>query len=73
MKALVTRLANDVSTAVAEFTGGSEEDFARMMIAKKRQLGMNSAVRAYLVNRPGPSIHRMATYPPAARLTLRAP
>ncbi|WP_246727766.1 D-alanyl-D-alanine carboxypeptidase family protein [Chelativorans sp. Marseille-P2723] len=42
IKALVTRSANDVSTAVAEFIGGSEENFARMMTAKARQLGMNS-------------------------------
>ena len=40
--ALVTRSANDVATAVGEFLGGSEANFARMMTAKARQLGMNS-------------------------------
>ena len=40
--ALVTKSANDVATAVGEFLGGSEADFARMMTAKARQLGMNS-------------------------------
>ena len=39
---MVTRSANDVSTAVGEFIGGSEANFARMMTAKAKQLGMNS-------------------------------
>ena len=42
IRALVTRSANDVSTALAEFLGGSEANFARMMTAKAKQLGMNS-------------------------------
>lgn len=42
VKALITRSANDISTAVGEFLGGSEQAFARMMTAKARQLGMNS-------------------------------
>lgn len=42
IRALVTRSANDVATAVAEFLGGSEAEFARMMTAKARQLGMKS-------------------------------
>jgi D-alanyl-D-alanine carboxypeptidase len=42
IRALVTRSANDVATAVAELLGGSEANFARMMTAKARQLGMNS-------------------------------
>ncbi|MGY6707863.1 MAG: D-alanyl-D-alanine carboxypeptidase [Rhizobiaceae bacterium] len=42
IKALITRSANDVATAVGEFLGGSEANFARMMTAKARQLGMNS-------------------------------
>ena len=42
IRALVTRSANDVSTALAEFLGGSEANFARMMTAKARQLGMSS-------------------------------
>lgn len=40
--ALVTKSANDVATATGEFLGGSEANFARMMTAKARQLGMNS-------------------------------
>ena len=42
IRALVTRSANDVSTAIAEMLGGSEAAFARKMTAKARQLGMNS-------------------------------
>lgn len=42
VRALVTRSANDVSTALAELIGGSEANFAKMMTAKARQLGMNS-------------------------------
>lgn len=42
IRALVTRSANDVSTALAELIGGSESNFAKMMTAKARQLGMNS-------------------------------
>ena len=42
IRALVTRSANDVSTALAELVGGSEANFARMMTAKAKQLGMNS-------------------------------
>lgn len=39
--ALVTKSANDASTAVAEHLGGSEANFARMMTAKARSLGMS--------------------------------
>jgi D-alanyl-D-alanine carboxypeptidase len=41
---MVTKSANDSSTALAEMLGGSEENFARMMTAKARKLGMNSTV-----------------------------
>lgn len=40
LRALVTRSANDVATAVGELLGGSEANFARMMTTKARQLGM---------------------------------
>ena len=39
---LVTRSANDMATALGEMLGGSEQDFARLMTAKARQLGMDS-------------------------------
>ncbi|WP_245417460.1 D-alanyl-D-alanine carboxypeptidase [Aminobacter sp. AP02] len=41
---LITRSANDSATALAEMIGGSEADFARMMTAKARSLGMNGTV-----------------------------
>lgn len=42
--ALITKSANDAATALAESLGGSEENFARMMTAKARALGMNGTV-----------------------------
>ena len=39
--ALVTKSANDVATAIAENISGSERDFALVMTAKARELGMN--------------------------------
>lgn len=39
--ALIIRSANDVATAVAEHLGGSEKEFARLMTAKARELGMS--------------------------------
>ena len=44
--ALVTKSANDVATVVAEGLGGTEWQFAQMMTAKARQLGMNNTVFA---------------------------
>lgn len=38
---LVTKSANDASTAIAEHLGGSEAKFARMMTAKAHSLGMS--------------------------------
>ncbi|WP_421851205.1 D-alanyl-D-alanine carboxypeptidase [Oricola sp.] len=39
--ALVTKSANDVAAAVGEHLGGTESNFARMMTAKARALGMS--------------------------------
>ncbi|QDZ02450.1 D-alanyl-D-alanine carboxypeptidase [Nitratireductor mangrovi] len=44
IRALAVKSANDVATAVAEHLGGSEAQFAQMMTAKARQLGMVSTV-----------------------------
>ena len=44
IRALVVKSANDVAVAVAEYLGGSEEQFAAAMTAKARQLGMRSTV-----------------------------
>ena len=40
IKALVVKSANDVATVIAEYLGGDEPKFARMMTAKARALGM---------------------------------
>lgn len=40
IKALVVKSANDVATVIAEYLGGDEPSFARMMTAKARALGM---------------------------------
>lgn len=40
IRALVTKSANDVAVVVAEAIGGSEDEFARMMTRKARELGM---------------------------------
>jgi len=42
--ALVTKSANDVAVAVAEHLGGTEENFASMMTARARSIGMRSTV-----------------------------
>jgi D-alanyl-D-alanine carboxypeptidase len=44
IKALVVKSANDVATAIAEYLGGTEENFAAMMTAKARSIGMRSTV-----------------------------
>ena len=41
---LITRSANDASTALAELLGGSEERFTRIMTQKARALGMTRTV-----------------------------
>jgi len=40
--ALITKSANDVAIAVAEHFGGTEANFAKLMTAKARELGMKS-------------------------------
>ena len=41
---LVTKSANDSAAAIAEFLGGSEDGFARIMTAKARKLGMSRTI-----------------------------
>ena len=40
IKALITKSANDVAVSLAQHIGGSEANFARLMTAKARQIGM---------------------------------
>jgi D-alanyl-D-alanine carboxypeptidase len=42
IRALVTKSANDVATAVAEAIGGTEAQFARMMTRRARAIGMQN-------------------------------
>ncbi|CAN7259272.1 D-alanyl-D-alanine carboxypeptidase family protein [Mesorhizobium sp. LjNodule214] len=44
IRAIVVKSANDVAVAVGEYLGGSEDQFAAMMTARARQLGMASTV-----------------------------
>ncbi len=52
--ALVTKSANDAAAAVAEYLGGSEAEFARMMTAKARKLGMRNTVFRNASGLPNP-------------------
>jgi D-alanyl-D-alanine carboxypeptidase len=44
IKALVTKSANDAAVVVAEYLGGSEDEFAKMMTRKARALRMSRTV-----------------------------
>jgi D-alanyl-D-alanine carboxypeptidase len=44
IKALVTKSANDVAVAIGEYLGGTEDNFAALMTAKARAIGMRSTV-----------------------------
>ncbi len=52
---MVTKSANDSATAMGEFLGGSEANFARMMTAKARALGMKSTVFRNAHGLPNPA------------------
>ena len=41
IKALITKSANDIATVLAERVGGTEENFARIMTSRARQLSMS--------------------------------
>lgn len=51
---LVTRSANDAAVLLAESLGGTEENFARIMTQKARQLGMASTVYRNASGLPNP-------------------
>ncbi|MET3588188.1 D-alanyl-D-alanine carboxypeptidase [Pseudorhizobium tarimense] len=68
IKALVTRSANDVATALGEFLGGSEARFAQIMTNKARALGMT---RTTYRNAHGlPNTAQMTTARDQARLGM---
>jgi D-alanyl-D-alanine carboxypeptidase len=51
---LVTRSANDAAVLLAEGLGGNEDNFARQMTLKARQLGMSSTVFRNASGLPNP-------------------
>ena len=57
---LVTKSANDSAAAIAEYLGGSEDGFARMMTAKARKLGMTGTVFRNAVGPARPGQHSTA-------------
>jgi D-alanyl-D-alanine carboxypeptidase len=68
IRALVTRSANDMATALGEYVGGSEERFAQMMTGKARALGMT---RTTYRNANGlPNTAQMTTARDQARLGI---
>ena len=68
IRALVTRSANDIATALGEFLGGSEDRFAQMMTSKARALGMT---RTTYRNAHGlPNTAQMTTARDQARLGM---
>jgi D-alanyl-D-alanine carboxypeptidase len=57
---LVTKSANDSAAAVAEFIGGSEDGFARLMTAKAKKLGMTGTLFQNASGLPDPGQHSTA-------------
>ena len=53
--AVVTKSANDVAVAIAEYLGGTEDNFAAMMTAKARQIGMRSTTFRNASGLPDPA------------------
>lgn len=58
--ALVTKSANDAAAAIAEYLGGSEEGFARIMTSKARKLGMSETTFRNASGLPNPAQHSTA-------------
>jgi D-alanyl-D-alanine carboxypeptidase len=66
--AIVTRSANDVAVAIAEYVGGSEKNFCAMMTERARQMGMRSTT---FVNASGlPDERQITTARDLATLAL---
>ncbi|BCH24903.1 D-alanyl-D-alanine carboxypeptidase [Mesorhizobium sp. L-8-3] len=58
--ALVTKSANDAAAAIAEYLGGSEENFARIMTNKARRLGMSDTTFRNASGLPNSAQHSTA-------------
>jgi len=70
--ALVVKSGNDVAVAVAEFLGGTEEQFAREMTARARQLGMTGTVFRNASGLPDPGQQTTARDMALLGLALRS-
>lgn len=67
-KAMITKSANDVAAAVAEYLGGTERNFAKMMTLQAHRLGM---MNTHFNNASGlPDIHNYTTARDLATLCL---
>jgi len=58
--ALTVKSGNDCAVAVAEYLGGTEEQFAQQMTARARQLGMTGTVFRNASGLPDPGQHTTA-------------
>ena len=68
---LVTKSANDSAAAIAEYLGGSEDGFARMMTAKAKKLGMTGTLFQNASGLPDPGQHSTARDLAVLGLALR--
>lgn len=57
IQALAVKSANDTAVVVAEFLGGTEKEFGKMMTAKARELGMTNTVFKNASGLPNPLQH----------------
>ena len=69
IRAVITKSANDIAVALAERIGGSETNFARLMNARAREIGMS---RTHYENASGlPNDDQITTARDMATLALR--
>ncbi|MDQ2634467.1 MAG: D-alanyl-D-alanine carboxypeptidase [Pseudomonadota bacterium] len=70
--ALAVKSGNDCAVAVAEYLGGTEEQFARQMTARARQLGMTGTVFRNASGLPDPDQHTTARDMAVLGMALRS-
>lgn len=58
LRGIIIQSGNDASIAIAEYLGGTEEEFARMMTQKAREIGLEHSTFANATGWPNPD-HRM--------------
>ncbi len=70
--ALAVKSGNDVAVAVAEYLGGTEEQFAAQMTVRAQQLGMRNTIFRNASGLPDPEQHTTARDMAVLGLALRA-